>query len=85
MLLTYFLLWVVIGLGIGWAFTTLMPGIRHARTAMVLAVIGAVVAGLITYGFGVQPALGASLMAAGSGAIVLSIAFMFYEIAQKSP
>lgn len=85
MILAYFLAWAVIGLGIGWAFKTLMPGFRDPRTAIILAVIGAVAAGFIAYAYGLQPALGASLMAAGSGAIVLSIAFMFYQIGRKSP
>jgi uncharacterized membrane protein YeaQ/YmgE (transglycosylase-associated protein family) len=82
---TYFLAWLLIGLGIGWAFKTLMPGFRNPRTVIILAVIGAIGGGFIAYAVGVQPPLGASPMAAGSGAIVFSIVFMFYEIGQKSP
>lgn len=78
----FYLSWLVVGLIVGWAFKTFIPGRRSLLPAVVAGIVGAFAGGWLANTFGKAPVLGASIMAAMLGATVFSGVLTAYQLRQ---
>ena len=81
--MAFYLSWLAVGLIVGWAFKTFIPGQRSLIPAVVSGIVGAFVGGWAANTFGKAPVLGASIMGAMLGATLFSGVLAAYQLRQN--